>query len=135
MINVPSSFTIIWAAVKPWLAPETVAKVVIFGIIQYPQHLFFLICLLGGDYQSFLLEYVDSENLPVEFGGTCTCAGIGGCAFSSDGPWIEGRTYTGHGPSKYKPKFKEEPDNPEPDTEKEKDSSLHADTAAIEVKG
>lgn len=32
IINAPPSFTVIWAAVKPWLAAETVAKVVILGI-------------------------------------------------------------------------------------------------------
>lgn len=47
--------------------------------------------LLGSDYRSFLLEHIDEENLPTEYGGTCTCEGLGGCAFSSDGPWLEGR--------------------------------------------
>jgi len=31
VVNAPASFTIIWSAVKPWLAPETVAKVDILG--------------------------------------------------------------------------------------------------------
>ncbi|GJJ15655.1 hypothetical protein Clacol_009933 [Clathrus columnatus] len=92
IINAPASFTIIWAAVKPWLAPETIEKVVI----------------LGEDYKKYLLEYIDAENLPAEFGGTCTCEGIGGCVMGSAGPWLDGRVWNGHGPSKFKPKQKQE---------------------------
>lgn len=51
----------------------------------------------------------------MEFGGTCTCEGLGGCAFSSDGPWLEGRVYSGHGPSKFKLEPKQELDGVEPD--------------------
>ena len=32
--------------------------------------------------QKALLEYVDAENLPVEYGGTCACPG--GCALNSE---------------------------------------------------
>ena len=31
VVNAPATFTIIWSAVKPWLAPETVAKIDILG--------------------------------------------------------------------------------------------------------
>lgn len=75
VINAPSSFTIIWAVVKPWLAKETIAK----------------IDILGTDYKDVLLTYVDAENLPSTLGGDCTCEGLGGCAFSCAGPWMDGR--------------------------------------------
>lgn len=96
IVNAPSSFTLIWAAIKPWLARETVAKVSVLGV----------------NYRSALLELIDAENLPTSLGGTCTCedcgsdsdgcdhddkAGEGGvdemgrCAFSSAGPWMVGR--------------------------------------------
>ncbi|KIP05367.1 hypothetical protein PHLGIDRAFT_43261, partial [Phlebiopsis gigantea 11061_1 CR5-6] len=57
IVNAPSSFTAIWAVMRPWLAKETVAKVNV----------------LGHNYQSALLELVDKENLPATLGGTCTC--------------------------------------------------------------
>jgi len=86
IINAPATFTIIWAAVKPWLAPDTVAKVDI----------------LGSNYADVLLKQVDAENLPESLGGSCTCEGLGGCTLSSAGPWLDGRVYKGHGPSKYR---------------------------------
>jgi hypothetical protein len=109
IVNAPSSFTAIWAVMRPWLAKETVAKVAV----------------LGSNYQSALLEMVPAENLPETLGGTCTCedcgahsdgskagahadekaekagakkgekpvgvAEMGRCAFSSAGPWMVGR--------------------------------------------
>ncbi|KAF8510071.1 CRAL-TRIO domain-containing protein [Hysterangium stoloniferum] len=86
VINAPATFTIIWTVIKPWLAPETVAK----------------IDILGSDYTDTLLKHVDAENLPESLGGTCTCEGLGGCRVSSAGPWLDGRVYKGHGPSKYR---------------------------------
>lgn len=41
--------------------------------------------ILGYSYQKKLLELIDAENLPVEFGGTCACKG--GCKNSDIGPW------------------------------------------------
>lgn len=84
IINAPSTFTMIWGAVKPWLSKETVAK----------------IDILGSDYQKGLLEVVDAENLPAFLGGTCTCANEGGCHMSFAGPWKEGRV--GWGPNSKK---------------------------------
>ncbi|PPR02844.1 hypothetical protein CVT24_002322 [Panaeolus cyanescens] len=78
IINAPSTFTMIWNAVKPWLAKETVSKVDI----------------LGSDYQKALLELVDAENLPSFLGGTCKCEEWGGCQKSFAGPWKEGRSIT-----------------------------------------
>lgn len=94
IVNAPSSFTTIWAIMRPWLAKETVAKV----------------SVLGTNYHRALLELVDAENLPESLGGTCTCedcvpqegegkaveeeggvAEMGRCAFSSAGPWLFGR--------------------------------------------
>ncbi|PPQ65388.1 LOW QUALITY PROTEIN: hypothetical protein CVT26_000013 [Gymnopilus dilepis] len=80
IINAPSTFTIIWNAIKPWLAKETVAK----------------IDILGSDYKDVLLSLVDAENLPASLGGACTCSGLGGCHLSGAGPWQEGRA--GWGP-------------------------------------
>ena len=95
IVNAPSSFTAIWAVMRPWLAKETVNKV----------------SVLGSNYQSALLELVDAENLPATLGGKCTCADcdvgeadvaqdvkgksvideMGRCVFSSVGPWLIGR--------------------------------------------
>ncbi|KAF8903164.1 CRAL-TRIO domain-containing protein [Gymnopilus junonius] len=80
VINAPSTFTVIWNAVKPWLAKETVEKVDI----------------LGGNYKDVLLSLVDAENLPASLGGTCTCSEFGGCNLSGAGPWQHGRA--GWGP-------------------------------------
>ena len=41
--------------------------------------------VFGVDYKSYLLERIDSENLPKIFGGSCECPG--GCLFSIAGPW------------------------------------------------
>ena len=43
--------------------------------------------ILGNKYQDQLLKYVDKENLPDFFGGTCHCTG--GCLFDNAGPWKE----------------------------------------------
>jgi hypothetical protein len=61
IINAPTSFTAIWSAIKPWLAPRTLDKISILGANQPDQH-------------ATLLELVSPENLPVAFGGTCTCS-------------------------------------------------------------
>ena len=87
IVNAPSSFTAIWAVMRPWLAKETVAKV----------------SVLGANYQAALLDLVPAEHLPRTLGGTCTCddcgplaesvgvAEMGRCAFSSAGPWMLAR--------------------------------------------
>ncbi|KAL0578634.1 hypothetical protein V5O48_003377 [Marasmius crinis-equi] len=84
VINAPPTFTLIWSAIKPWLAKETVEKTDI----------------LGKDYKARLLELVDAENLPSVLGGNCTCEEAGGCQFSAVGPWLEGRK--GWGPNSSK---------------------------------
>ncbi|KAF8158167.1 CRAL-TRIO domain-containing protein [Crassisporium funariophilum] len=80
IVNAPSTFTIIWSAIKPWLSKETAAKVDV----------------LGSNYKRVLLDLVDAENLPSSLGGACTCAEEGGCHLSGAGPWQDGRV--GWGP-------------------------------------
>ena len=84
IVNAPSSFTVIWNVMKPWLSTETIEKVDI----------------LGSDYQSVLLKLVDADSLPSSLGGNCTCSHAGGCQFSGAGPWLEGRS--GWGPKSIK---------------------------------
>jgi hypothetical protein len=71
LINAPWGFSGVWSVVKGFLDPVTVNK----------------IHILGANYQSELLSQVPNENLPIEFGGTCSCDG--GCEFSDMGPWQE----------------------------------------------
>ncbi|XP_065888646.1 uncharacterized protein [Dysidea avara] len=56
-INVPRLFYILWQIAKVWLDPVTATKFV----------------LLPPDQINKLKEYIDADQLPVEFGGTCTC--------------------------------------------------------------
>ncbi|KAI9044478.1 SEC14 family lipid-binding protein [Aspergillus affinis] len=71
LINAPWGFSGAFNVVKGFLDPVTVDK----------------IHILGSDYKKKLLEQVPAENLPVEFGGSCQCAG--GCEMSDMGPWQE----------------------------------------------
>lgn len=67
IVNPPSWFNFIWKLVSPLINPKTRERVHV---------------LRGQkDIQKALLEFVDAENLPVEFGGTCRCEG--GCATHS----------------------------------------------------
>jgi hypothetical protein len=68
LINAPWGFSGVFAAIKRFLDPVTVAK----------------IHVLGSNYQKELLQQVPIENLPSEFGGQCRCPG--GCALSDAGP-------------------------------------------------
>ncbi|TVU05359.1 hypothetical protein EJB05_48518 [Eragrostis curvula] len=43
--------------------------------------------VLGSNYQSRLLEVIDSSELPEFLGGSCTCSDKGGCLGSNKGPW------------------------------------------------
>ncbi|TYZ68796.1 hypothetical protein PybrP1_005212 [[Pythium] brassicae (nom. inval.)] len=67
IINPPSWFNFIWKLVSPLINPKTRERVHV---------------LRGQkDIQKALLEFVDPENLPVEYGGSCRCEG--GCATHS----------------------------------------------------
>jgi hypothetical protein len=72
IINAPWGFSTVWGIIKPWLDPVTVSK----------------IDVLGSGYKTKLLEQIPAENLPKEYGGTCTCAGKS-CSLSDAGPWNE----------------------------------------------
>jgi len=69
IINAPWAFSAVWAIIKPWLDEVTVSKIEI----------------LGSGYKEKLLAQIPVENLPKEFGGTCTC--MRGCSLSDAGPW------------------------------------------------
>lgn len=69
IINAPYLFSTVWSFIKPWLDEVTVSK----------------IAILGSSYKSTLLEQIPAENLPVDLGGTCQCAG--GCSMADQGPW------------------------------------------------
>jgi hypothetical protein len=55
VINCPWYFPMFWAIVSSWIDPVTRAK---FHI-------------LGSDYKEKLLELIDADQLPIEYGGTC----------------------------------------------------------------
>jgi len=71
IINAPYLFTTVWAVIKPWLDEVTVNK------IQF----------MSTGHKEVLLKQIVAENLPAEFGGSCTCDGLGGCSMSNAGPW------------------------------------------------
>lgn len=72
MINTSTMFSFLWAIVKNFIDEKTRNKITV----------------LKSDYHKQLLEFVDKDNLPTFFGGTCTCPNIpGGCLFSDIGPW------------------------------------------------
>ena len=72
LVKCSKFFTFLWSIVKAFLDLRTTRKITI----------------IGKDYQSTLLQYVDPENLPLFFGGKCSCSHIkGGCLFSDIGPW------------------------------------------------
>ncbi|KAI8979617.1 CRAL-TRIO domain-containing protein [Mycotypha africana] len=64
VVNAPSAFVVMFKVIRPWLNPRTLEK----------------IHVLGSDYQSVLLKYIDPENLPEFLGGQCQCKHMpGGC--------------------------------------------------------
>ncbi|KAG0457985.1 hypothetical protein HPP92_023142 [Vanilla planifolia] len=71
IINAGPGFKLLWNSVKSFLDPKTTSK----------------IHVLGTKYQSKLLEKIDSCELPVFLGGSCTCSDQGGCMKSDKGPW------------------------------------------------
>ncbi|XP_062196457.1 phosphatidylinositol/phosphatidylcholine transfer protein SFH12-like isoform X2 [Phragmites australis] len=71
VVNAGSGFKLIWNSVKGFLDPKTSSK----------------IHVLGSNYQSRLLDVIDSSELPEFLGGSCTCSDKGGCLGSNKGPW------------------------------------------------
>lgn len=69
VINSSSVFSFLWTLVKPFIDEKTTKKIHVYK----------------SDYLEFLLEDVDSENLPKFLGGDCECHG--GCMYSDKGPW------------------------------------------------
>ncbi|KAI7904987.1 CRAL-TRIO domain-containing protein [Cokeromyces recurvatus] len=64
IVNAPSAFTVMFKVIKHWLNPRTLEK----------------IHVLGSDFQSVLLNYIDADSLPSFLGGTCKCEHMpGGC--------------------------------------------------------
>jgi len=69
IINAPWAFSAVWSIIRPWLDEVTVSK----------------IDIIGGGFKDKLLSQIEPQNLPKEFGGTCSC--YGGCSLSDAGPW------------------------------------------------
>ncbi|KAJ4482151.1 CRAL-TRIO domain-containing protein [Lentinula aciculospora] len=115
ILNAPSTFTIIWNAIRPWIAKETANKVDI----------------LGTDYRDKLLELVDEENLPLAVGGKCRCDSEGDqsprCHLTATGPWLEGRA--GWGPNAKEGEYKSSRFDAA-DTNSHS-SSIHGDTKLV----
>ncbi|KAF0688284.1 Aste57867_20154 [Aphanomyces stellatus] len=68
IVNPPSWFSMIWKAVSPMVNPKTREKI---HVVRGQKEI-----------QKALLEYIDAENLPEQYGGTCDCAG--GCLANSE---------------------------------------------------
>ncbi|KAG1690212.1 hypothetical protein DVH05_028286 [Phytophthora capsici] len=66
IVNVPSWFGIAWKGLKPLMNEATRAKTSI---------------LTEGETAGALLEVIDAQNLPEEYGGKCAC--VGGCEENS----------------------------------------------------
>ncbi|GAB4841337.1 hypothetical protein Ancab_022063 [Ancistrocladus abbreviatus] len=71
IVNAGSGFKLVWNTAKGFLDPRTTSK----------------IHVLGSKFQNKLLEVIDSGQLPVFLGGTCSCPNEGGCLRSEKGPW------------------------------------------------
>ncbi|KAJ3197532.1 hypothetical protein HK101_002835 [Irineochytrium annulatum] len=72
VINAPMLFSGVYSVCKPMLDEVTVNKIYI----------------MGSNYKSQLLEFIDADCLPEYMGGTCKCEG--GCENSDVGPWNDG---------------------------------------------
>lgn len=70
IINAPFIFSASWRLITPLIDEVTVKK----------------ISIMGGSFQTELLKHVDAAQLPVEYGGTCSCAN--GCGSVEKGPWL-----------------------------------------------
>ena len=67
IVNAPWVFSGIWAVVKPWLPPRTLAKIEFYG--------------KGPEFLAALKQFVDSDKIPSKYEGSAKlCYGI-------DAPW------------------------------------------------
>ncbi|MBW0508520.1 hypothetical protein O181_048235 [Austropuccinia psidii MF-1] len=95
IINAPKSFATIFKAIQPWLSKDTISK----------------INILGDDYQSTLLKYIDAENLPSFLGGKCQCDEDRpwSCAKNDEkfdqSPWLKERDWKNESWKKFKSPF------------------------------
>ena len=70
VLNAGFAFRAFFSAVSLFLDAKTKDKVRVYG----------------ENYREHLLEKIDSDCLPLFFGGTCQCPNKGGCLFSNVGP-------------------------------------------------
>lgn len=80
IINAPYLFSTVWRFIKPWLDEVTVNKIQI----------------MSNGHKAVLTAQIDPENLPVEFGGTCSCPRS--CSLSDEGPWKHQSTSAAQAP-------------------------------------
>jgi hypothetical protein len=66
VVNTPAVIAVAWRIISPWVDPRTKSKIVF---------------LKPHETASELLKYIDEDNLPVDLGGRCACAG--GCFMDS----------------------------------------------------
>jgi hypothetical protein len=67
IVNAPASFAMVYSLMTPMLTRRLLDKVTLFSAAQ------------AEEAAAALLELVAPENLPQRYGGTCCCAGEGGC--------------------------------------------------------
>jgi hypothetical protein len=66
IINVPAAFGMIWSIVAPMLDRNVRERISIFR----------------GNYYDALVELIEPENIPTQYGGLCRCGDLG-CRFHS----------------------------------------------------
>jgi len=66
IVNAPATFGMVWRVVSPRLDRNVRER----------------ISVVSGDYAPTLLKFIDAENLPKAYGGTCECPG--GCECGSE---------------------------------------------------
>ncbi len=67
VVNAPPSFSMAYSLMSPMLTRRLLDKVALFSSSQ------------AQEAAAALLDIVPPENLPVRYGGSCACAGEGGC--------------------------------------------------------